>query len=131
MKILTIFLIIFLTILATLSAGVLVYAHGEDGGPSDEALHEATQIGLPGAKEGHAGGKEVQAGLTRTEIADLVHDEQDAENARSGIKIILLVLLLAIVLFLFYPKKPLLVSQPAAVGIGENNNAPPKPQQLS
>ena len=126
MKILTIFLIIFLTILATLSAGVLVLAHGEVGGPSDEVLHEATQIGLPGAKEGHVGGKGVMSGLTRTELANLVHDEQDTENTRSAIKIILLVLLLGVILVLFYPRKSLLVSQSVAAG-DDGNNTPSGP----
>ena len=90
---------------AFLINGSFVSAHGAVEGPSDEVLHEATQIGLPGAKEGHIGRKDIEEGLTRTEIADLVHDGQDAENTRSAIKIILLALFLAVVLFLFYPRK--------------------------
>lgn len=72
-----------------------VSAHGDEN-TANEALHAPVQIGL---REGEG------LALTRHEVADLVHQVQKNEEARSFIKFSLLLIFVFLVISLFWPKK--------------------------
>lgn len=52
-----------------------------------------------------------QAGLTRDEVAELVHETQKTEESRSVIKFIALTLFIMGMMLLYYPRKPVVIAQ--------------------
>ena len=97
--------------------GSLVLAHGAIA-PQDKTLHPPTQIGLLESRTGHQHGTNLgdtpaEGGLTRNQIVNLIHKDQDQENFRSGVKLILLSGLIIIVGVLFYPRKQTTTTVPA------------------
>lgn len=72
-----------------------ISAHGNESAHANE-LHAPVQIGLR-----ENGG----LALTRHEVADLVSQAQEIEEARSFIKFSLLLIFVFLVIWLFWPKK--------------------------
>lgn len=89
-------------LLMSLCAGT-IFAHGGEGA-SEGALHPETQIGMSGAAVG-ADALATSSGMTREEVAALIQDIQEPEEARSLIKLTLLALAIAGVIQLYSPRK--------------------------
>jgi len=107
----------FAVILTILFSGGTAFAspgHGGDVHPGTKSPE--TQIGLSGAAVGDDA-LATSSGMTREEVAALIHDIQEPEETRSLIKLTLLALALAGVIQLYSPQK----SSSAPV-------APPAPQ---
>lgn len=96
-------------LLSALLSGGIVFAHG-GAEESTETLHPETQIGLPGSRMGHDDMGTVTEGLTRGEVAALISDTQTTEEKRSAIKLALLLCAIAGLVYLYFPRKPVIAS---------------------
>lgn len=88
---------------ALLSAGIAL-AHG---GADDHAgvLHPGTQIGLPGSEMSHGGMAASSSGMTREEVAALIHDTQATEETRSAVKLTTLTIFILGLVYLYFPRR--------------------------
>ena len=97
----------FAVLLMILFSGKTVFAspgHGGDVHPGTKSPE--TQIGLSGAAVGDDA-LATSSGMTREEVAALIHDIQEPEETRSLIKLTLLALALAGVIQLYSPRRSL------------------------
>jgi len=108
-------------IFTALLSGGIAFAH-DDGDAVVGEIHPETQIGLPGSRMGHDETGTTTFGMTRTEVAALIHDTQSIEEKRSAIKLVLLFLFIIGLTYLYFPRRPTIL--PAAPA----DPTPPMPQ---
>jgi uncharacterized membrane protein YraQ (UPF0718 family) len=115
--------------LMTLFSGGTVFASPGHGGEVHAGTRSPeTQIGLSGSVVGQEGEEATTSGMTREEVAALIHHIQEPEETRSLIKLTLLSLAIAGLIQLYSPQKQTLVpvtsSAPATPQVPQEDTTP-------